>query len=122
MKPFRKSYWRDPSFIVDDPVIKATGHGKVRDPEFNDSVQFNYLHLFNTVCRTLCFAVRGSLNQGVFCKTISKDDALQGALGNCFAIAAFGTWAGVKVIVLRRVLRIRTFWHIHCMGNSVCND
>ena len=34
--------------------------------------------------------------KGVFCKKISEDDALQGALGNCFAIAAFGTWAGVK--------------------------
>ena len=32
----------------------------------------------------------------MFCKKISEDDALQGALGNCFAIAAFGTWAGVK--------------------------
>lgn len=34
--------------------------------------------------------------KGVFCKNISEDDALQGALGNCFAIAAFGTWAGAK--------------------------
>ena len=34
--------------------------------------------------------------KGVFCRNISEDDALQGALGNCFAIAAFGTWAGVK--------------------------
>ena len=34
--------------------------------------------------------------KGVFCKKITEDDALQGALGNCFAIAAFGTWAGVK--------------------------
>ena len=32
----------------------------------------------------------------MFCKKISEDDALQGALGNCFAVAAFGTWAGVK--------------------------
>ena len=38
--------------------------------------------------------------KGVFCKKISEDDALQGALGNCFAIAAFGTWAGVKVGII----------------------
>ena len=47
----------------------------------------------------------------MFCKSISEDDALQGALGNCFAIAAFGTWAGVKGGVVW--IKIGPFWMAH---------
>ena len=49
MKPFRQSYWRDPSFVVDDPVIKATGHGKGRDFHFIWSAsKFHMSHLVHS--------------------------------------------------------------------------